>query len=216
MKKALFIGIFVSISSIILNAQNASDLFNSKDVKISWLGIDFSHAKLIGSFAEFSEMGTKSTIVIKNKYFTGWNKLILNEAKKYDIKGMLYRNSITNDIDMIMAKNAQTPEASIESYNAITYNNEDITKFVNEYNTEGKSGIGIVFLVENLNKSITEASIYFVAINLSTKEVLIAERFIETPKGIGIRNYWANTFYKMIKDIQSNKYSQWQSKYAKK
>ena len=54
MKKALIIGIFCSISSSFLNAQTAEDLFKSKNVKVSWLGIDFSHAKLIGDFGEFT------------------------------------------------------------------------------------------------------------------------------------------------------------------
>ncbi len=36
----------------------------------------------------------------------------------------------------------------MEDYNNPKYTHEDITKFVNEYDTQGKSGIGVVKIQE--------------------------------------------------------------------
>ena len=60
-------------------AQEAKDLFKASDVPICWLGVDFSHVKLIGDFTEFSSAGEKNVVEIRDKYFPKWNQLILAE-----------------------------------------------------------------------------------------------------------------------------------------
>jgi len=99
---------FILLTSYILNAQTVSDLFRHSDVKISWLGVDFSHVKLIGNFAEFSDAGEKSTLQIRDKYFPNWNRLILDEPTRYDLKGMLRKDNLYIDIDDVTKLNAKT------------------------------------------------------------------------------------------------------------
>lgn len=195
--------------------QKTSDLFYSNS-KVSWLGIDFSHVKLIGVFSEISETGVKNSTNIKNKYFPSWNNLFLTESDKYDIKGMLQLNEITNDIDMIMAKNAQTPDDGLEAYKAVNFTSDDLKNFVNEYSLDGKTGLGVVFIVESLNKTSLEASLYCVILNMATKEILISQHFVKSPSGFGLRNYWAGAFYKTIREIKSDVYSQWKRQYGRK
>ena len=56
MKKLCLLFLLLSCAG---NSQTVNDLFHESDVKITWLGIDFSHVKLIGDFAEFFEAGEK-------------------------------------------------------------------------------------------------------------------------------------------------------------
>jgi len=49
--KKHFIIILIFIISIAGISQTAKDLFNPNDLKVYWLGIDFSHVKLIGDFS---------------------------------------------------------------------------------------------------------------------------------------------------------------------
>ena len=208
MKKKI-ITILLLVVALIGKSQTAKDLFNPSNVKISWLGIDFSHVKLIGDFSQFNGAGEKSNIQIRDKYFASWNKLIINEPDKYDIKGMLRKDTIYYDIDMIMKINSATPIDEMDSYNTPKYTRKDIEDFISKYDTEGKNGIGILFLAESLNKSLKEAYFHFVAIDMKTKKILIYDRLREKPKGFGLRNYWAGSIYHFIKEIKKERYDIW-------
>lgn len=166
------------------NGQTASDLFYSKEVKVSWLGIDFSHTKLIGSFEQIQGVLNQSPQEIKNDYFPRWNRLIINEAQKYDVNAMLRKENVRYDIEMIMGLNALTPIGNMQVDNPPDYTRADIEKFVSEYKLEGKSGIGVVFVNECLNKAWEEAIFHVVVLNLSTKEILIYERIKENRKDL--------------------------------
>jgi hypothetical protein len=213
-KSILFI--FICLLSIASYAQTAEDLFTASDTKVSWLGIDFSNVKLIGDFSQFHGAGEKNASQIKNTYFPAWNMLILNEREKYDVAGMLRKDKVIYDIDMIMDINKDAPLEEMETYNAPTYSKEDIEKFVKKYKTMGKEGIGIVFVAESLNKANTEAWFHFVAINLTNNKVLVHDRIRGEPSGIGLRNYWAGAVRDVIKEISKSRYRDWKSDYAKK
>lgn len=213
MKKTLTL-LLLCITTITWS-QKAEDLFHSSDVKFSWLGIDFSHVKLIGDFSQFSGLGDKSSYQVKTIYFPAWNKLVVNEREKYDVNGMLRKDNIFYDIDMIMGINEKTPLEDLEAYNSPVYTREDIVKFINAYDTEGKSGIGVVLIAESLNKAEKEAYFHFAAINLSTKEILIHQRLRGEPGGFGIRNYWAGSIHDVMKQIEKIYYRSWRAEYAR-
>ena len=110
--------VLLNIISASIKSQDLDDLFKSKDSKITWLGIDFSHAKFIGGFAEMYGVGTNNGTQIRDKFFPEWNYFIVKEPKKYDIKGMLRKNFITIDINMINKLNSETKPENIESNNS--------------------------------------------------------------------------------------------------
>lgn len=211
--------LFSLIALLVVNitfAQKAEDLFTAGDTQVSWLGIDFSHVKLVGQFSQFAGAGEKSASQIKSIYFPGWNNLIPDEREKYDVAGMLRKDHVTYDHDMVMAINAKTPVEELETHNAPQYTREDIEKFVGGYDTSGKEGIGVLYVAEVLNKASTEAWFHFVAINMKTKEILIHDRLRGEPSGVGIRNYWAGAIHDVIRQISKNKYKDWKSQYARK
>lgn len=205
----------VSIAFILLSqtvsSQVIQDLFRVSEYKVSWLGIDFSHVKLIGGFTQFSGAGTQSVVDVRNNFFPAWNNLVLSEPDKYDIKGMLRKGEITYDISMIMNLNANCPVEEMEGQNTPNYSKEDIQKFVSSYPIENKSGIGVLLVAESLNKNAQEGYFHFVVINLSTKEVLFQERMRGEPTGFGLKNYWAGSYYRIMKDIRDSYYQKWKS-----
>jgi hypothetical protein len=201
--------------SMFANAQSAEDLFRASDTKVYWLGIDFSHVQLVGDFSQFNDAGEKSSIEVKNKYFPAWNNIVLHEAKKYDVKGMLRKENLTYDIDMMADVNSKAATEELETSNPVEYRREDIEKFVKRYKSSSKDGIGVAFVAESLNKIELEAWYHFVAIDLATNKILVYDRIKGKPAGIGLRNYWANTIYDVIKEIKSDRYKQWKNKYAK-
>lgn len=208
----VFLIIFTAISS---KAQNVDDLFSSTDTKITYLGIDFSHVKLIGNFAEFFEAGRKNVMEIRDFYFPRWNRVVVDEREKYDIGGMLRKYNVYYDLDMINSVNARTNPDSLESFNAVVLSPEDISRIVSKYDLAGRQGIGVVFVAESLNKSAEEAYFHFVAINMDTRQVLFQRRLRGQPQGFGLRNYWINSLYRIINDVKYYYYNEWRIKTTK-
>jgi hypothetical protein len=213
MKKIGF-ALMLSLCVVSANSQTAQDLFRS-DVPVTWMGIDFSHVRLIGNFSEFLEIGVKSPVQIITTYFPRWNYIVLEESEKYDIRGMLRRYDIRYDIDMIMDLNYNANPDSMVSWQTKRFNREDIQTYVDRYDLAGMDGIGVVFIAECLNKTFEEAYFHFVAVNLKTGEVLFHQRLRGEPGGIGLRNYWANSLYRVINDIKCYYYSNWKEDFKK-
>ncbi len=216
MKKTFLLSIIVSLISFTGQTQSVTDLFTKSETKIYWLGIDFSHVKLIGDFTQFAEAGTVATTTIKAKYFTGWNDLILKEKEKYDIGGMMRKENIIFSIDGIAKINATTATEEMEADLSPNYAKEDIQKFIKSYDFGQKEGIGLLLVAESLNKSRELAKYHFVAVNLATNAILLHEIFEEKPAGIGLRNYWARSFYEVIVEIRDKKYKSWKKEYVAK
>ena len=195
------------------HAQTAAQLFKSSDVRVTWLGVDFSNVRLVGDFSQFHGAGWKSPNQLRDQYFPSWNWLIMREPRKYDVKGMMRKPDMAFDLDMIMERNAKAKLEDMETYTAPVYTKEQIEGFVADYKLKGKEGIGIVLIAECLNKMGEEAYYHFVAFNMKTKQVLVHERIRSEPMGFGLKNYWAGSIARAIKDIRNIYYPRWRDKY---
>ena len=67
-----------------------------------------------------------------------------------------------------------------------------------------------MFVVESFDSSVKTAAIWVVITKTDTQEVVLCEKFLKKPGGIGTRNYWARTFYNVFYDIQSNTFLRWE------
>ncbi|MCX2745381.1 hypothetical protein OO013_15995 [Mangrovivirga sp. M17] len=199
------------IASTLIFAQNTNKLF-FPETPITWLGVDYSHMKIIGDFSQFAGNGTLTERDIKDKYFKSWNNLFIRESEKYDIKGMLDKTSISNDIDMIREVNQATDPSQMVSKLVPGYTSDQITSFVQSYNwdkVDNKKGVGVLFIAEAYDKVGLAGYYWFVAVDLETGKILLKDRLIGKPGGFGIRNYWAGSFYRIIKDIDRRHYKTW-------
>lgn len=206
----LFALLFVALFA---PGQSLADVFNN-DTKITWLGIDYSQAKLIGEWSQFNGAGDYSPAEVRDKYFPAWNHLLLEEAEKYDLKDMIRQDDIYIDIGMVMERNSAVSRRDLESYNPPNYTAEQIQGFVSSYDLEGKSGIGMVLINEYMSKHTDDAVYHFVLLDLATKNVLLHEKISSTPRGFGIRNYWGGSIYHLIQDVEKNYYARWKHEYG--
>ncbi len=212
MKKTIILSFLLLISTFIF-AQTAKDMVTASDVEVTWLGVDFSHVKLIGEFNQWASGGEKSSYQIQDIYFPAWNDLVLNEPKKFDLEGMLRKNDLGYDTDMIRKKNEEAPLEEMEADSEPDYSKEEIASFIKEYDGDGE-GIGVVFIAEALNKRRALATYHFVAFNRSNGEILIHEELKTEPSGFGLRNYWGGSIYRAIKEIRKEYYKKWRSEYT--
>ena len=188
-------------------SQTAKEAFSGGP--ITYLGIDFTQARLI------NDAGASGTD-LKEKHFPGINQVVVNEPKKYDLEKAL-KTTVTSDISVTEKANATIDADKIKSSSSADESRltaADIQNTVNQYDLAGKKGVGLVFVIEGLNKAGAKGSMYVTFIDMATKKVLFTERMVGKAGGFGYRNYWAKSVYEVIEDIQKSKYKEWKSKNA--
>ena len=101
--------------------------------------------------------------------------------------------------------------STLDASNFLHYSSKDFKPFVKDtiikmiqlYDLKDKTGIGLVFIAEYLDKPGTTAVYDLVYFSMPGGNVILWEREFGTPKGFGMRNYWASTIYEILKsDLQ--------------
>ncbi|HSY62887.1 MAG TPA: hypothetical protein VK796_13475 [Cytophaga sp.] len=211
---------FLSILSLVLvfafnsQAQNVQDIFGNTDYNVTWFGIDYSHAKIVGSLGLFGGKTPVSPADLRDRYYPAWNYLILDEPGKYDIAKMIHRQSVTKDISIVKQLNAAAHIDSIEASVTPYYTLQEIQQFISAYPIENKAGIGLVFIAESMNKASDDAYYHVVFFNMTTKEILLQERLRGAPVGFGIRNHWAGSYFSVMEYIKEDGYQKWRNQYG--
>lgn len=212
MRKFLVI-LSISLFCITGYSQSIQEFFN-KDIQVTWLGLDYTNCKIIGEWSQFNGAGEYGASEIRDKYFPAWNHLVLSEPDKYDLKSMIRQENIYIDIEMIMSKNAEVSIRNLEAYNPPNYDLDQIQEFVKNYDLDGRSGLGMVFINEYMSKYENFAVFHFVLLDMSTKEILLHQKCKGEPRGFGIRNYWAGSLHEVMGQIRKTHYPKWKRKYA--
>jgi hypothetical protein len=190
-----------------LSAQTLKEFFNSSEVPLTYLGVDFTQAKVFNDIAA-------NAMDIRDRQFAAINQVIVNEPKKYDFQKALSKSNVTNDISFVNAKNAKIDaEKIIESNSAdeVRFTKATIESIVKGYKFAGKKGIGLMFIMESMNKASAQASMYVTFIDIASGKVLLTERMTAKAAGFGFRNYWAKTVYEVLDDIKKSKYKEWKA-----
>jgi len=212
MKKIIFILLSV-VSFSILSQNTAKEIFSFNTVV--WYGLNFTKAKMIGQFDQAMGAGAASGNDLKNKWIPAWNSIILTEPKNFKIKEAFKKDEVFYDIAANEKLNANINSEELMTFNS--YKFDDAQKTVKEIVSKLKGGertegIGVTFIVESFNKSLDEAVFYVTVFDIKTKNILIIEKIIGKPVGIGLRNFWAGAVKHVIKQITTDYYKIWKSK----
>lgn len=192
MKKFILFVEFYGILSFQINAQyKTSDVFEVNE--ITWYGLDFSNVRLIGA------IGFKNPEKIKNYYFDVWNSLILAEAGKYNLAKFFQKESINNYLDIVKERNTLPDSDELVIEIEHSFGAEKVRQIISEYDSGNKDGIGLVFIVESLNKHEEKAFTWVTFFDIQSEQVLLTQRFDGKARGFGFRNYWAGAYHKIMK-----------------
>ncbi len=206
---ASFALVFVCLSAGNSQAQTLKEFFSNESTPLTYLGVDFSATKIEGETATAAEIVSK---------FEPINNVIVTEVKKYDVAGAFKRTNVSNFLEAVQKLNAEVNPATIKANGVADLEKgltpADIDKHVKKYDLHGQKGIGLVFIMDGMSKTNKEAYVYATLIDLSSKKVLLTERFTGKAQGFGFRNYWAYTIYKVLNSIDNGKYKEWKSKSA--
>lgn len=208
-----FVFLILAITNITYG-QTDKDIFTTNS--ITWYGLDFSKAKMVGRFTNFMNAGEKSSESIKNTYFEAWNKVICTEENKYSLKETFHVDNAIIDLDTVTKRNAKVDENTLMSPDPAI--NElrlrQIEEIIQNY-LSNKNGIGVLFIVEKFDKYEDLGTVDLVYFDESNGKILLSKRMFGKSGGFGIRNYWIKTIYNIMEDIGRAKWEKWQ-KEAKK
>ncbi|MBK6275743.1 MAG: hypothetical protein IPF58_14090 [Saprospirales bacterium] len=199
---------FLTWNVVSTNAQTVKDIFTD-ETPITYLEIDFSNSKFYG------DPGTVDGNEMVNLLKKINDVIVFEYAKKYNIAAAIKHSNIDLKIDLTDKLNVNIDGKKFITYNPGDINKlqeADINKIVGKYKTTGK-GIGMIFIVDNMDKSQNSTTAWVTFFNLGNKKVLLTEKMTSKAAGFGFRNFWTKPFYDMIKDIKTTYYTKWNSKY---
>lgn len=173
---------------------------------IVWFGLDFSEAKLIGS------EGFTDPVDIKTRFFDKWNRLIIDEADKYNFRSAFQKENLVYDLSVVEERN-KLPEADELVINTeYSLSRGAAEAIVKQYkSTEFTEGLGLVFVIESFNKLEQEGTMWVTFFDIATQEIILMEHYTGDAGGFGLRNYWARSVYEVIEKLEKN-YKTWKKK----
>jgi len=208
MKKQFILLAVIMILVPLAKAQDASMIFNSKEC--TWFGLDFSQSRMIGS------EGFQDPYQIKNHFFDSWNQLVVAEADKYNIGRAFLKDNVNYYLDAVEKRNELPNMDDLVINSEYTIPEEQVSVMIREYDMGDVTGLGIVFIVEAFDKLSETGRFWVTMFDAGTKEVLLTQKLTGKAGGFGIRNYWAKSYYNVLKDIEKDQYKKWRAKYGGK
>jgi hypothetical protein len=188
--KSLFIAVLIfSFFAGTMQAQDKKKAIAEKN--ITWFGIDYTLARFT--------LVTEDPAAIVSTSLKAINTLILTEPDKYDLKKFFSKTDVTPAVDMVNERNSKIDPTLLVVPDKYTITPEDVKKLVKSYDTGAKTGMGLVFVAENLNKVSQVGSYYVVFFDMASKEIIDSERREGKASGIGFRNYWAGSVLSVMK-----------------
>ena len=180
----MFIGF--STSSFSQENKKTAEIKN-----VVWLGVDFTAAKFTGV--------TDNSEIIVNQYIKSINTLVITEQAKFDFKKFFKLSEVTNDIDLVNEFNAKIDPSKLVVNDSYKFEMDKVKEVIKKYNVKDKTGTGLIFVAENLNKTTKSGSYYVCFFDLKTKEIIECKEKSGPVTGVGFRNFWASSIYVIMK-----------------
>lgn len=163
------------------------------DIKsVEWLGVDFTAAKFV--------LVPENPVVIVNKYLRSINTLVITEQAKFDIRRFFGIPEVINNIDLANDFNAKIDPSKIVTTNGYSFEMDKVKEVIQKYDVNDKSGTGMIFIAESLDKVKKTGSYYVCFFDLKTKEIIECKKKTAQVSGIGFRNYWASSIYVIMEN----------------
>ena len=201
MKHLKSIMLFVLIAfAFTAKAQTIQDVLSDKNIPITYYGIDFTKALLIGdSKARVSD--------IVARQYAGINDLMVNEADKYDFAGAFKRKELPANLELAKKRNDGIDSNKIVSSNTADYNHlseSDAAAIIKNYKTAGTDGLGLLLVVDAMSKPRERISAWVILFDNKTKKIVLNERHEgKVGMAFSFRTYWASGIKNIISSLAS-------------
>ncbi len=175
-----------------------SALAEYKHLPLTFLGLDFGLARMIGSH------GFNNPTAIRDRLFYSWNLILHNEKSKYDVQSNLGVPNYRTLFDWNASRNRFVRIETLVTDSPHFLSELQVIDYVaNYYNDIPADGIGLTFIVESFNKLEETAYIWPTFFDIASKKVIFTTRMAGRSGGLGIRNHWANAVHKVILGLRT-------------
>ena len=183
------------LTSSAFGQRSMNDFLNNR-CDVVWLGLDFSKARMIGS------EGFTDPVKIKDYYLNVWNNLMMTEADKYNWPKALMTSNLIIDYGPVEPRNATVNEKTMVINSSHTISEADVMDAVKKLKPVQKDGIGVVIVIEALDKGQAQGRGHIAFFDLGSKKLLHSQPVSGKASGFGFRNYWASSFHGMMQETQ--------------
>lgn len=189
----------ITIAAIGSMAQTPADVLKH-GTSVTFFGVDFSRCKGVVLGVNAEEM--------RDKYIPSINLLLVVEEDKYDVRKALKKSEVIIDLNDVNRCNQSLDLADFNIYSAKDikpFHKDTIAKMIQLYDLKDKTGTGLVFIAEVLDKPGITATYDLVYFSMPEGKIILYDRLTGTPKGFGMRNYWAYSIYDILKSGLQNR-----------
>jgi len=191
MKKNLLLIAF----SILLGMTGSSQSFDTNN--LTWFGIDYTNCYFLTPM-DFPNVGDLKTKL------RAWNDLVLYERDKYIDKTLKGKN-VKFELETVNKRNDQVnvkEHITDDGFKSSHLDPAKVREIISSYDIPPDlSGTGLVLIAESYSKPNEQGAYYVTFFDIATKKVLSTERMLGKPGGFGLRNYWAKTYYNVLKEV---------------
>ena len=162
---------------------------------ITFYGVDYSLVRVYGASESPTQFRTA---------FAAINDLCITEPKKYDISKFTGKKLNEISLDAVSEVNHKinlhdlvttTPDYTLDA--------TQITQAVRRLPIKkGAEGTGAVVVAQLLNKADNRGTYELVYFDVATREIIDGITLSGKAGGFGLRNFWAGSLYKALKDLR--------------
>lgn len=205
-KTAIKLSLLIALSGLFLkpaSAQTKAEIFDKK-TPVTWLGMDFSQMKFIGSEEAYKKEVINAEFV--GKYIPLWENFFLKEPKKYNPARAVHRDTVhfamnvTEKVNSALTKNFFDTDPG----HFKTLTEKDIDAIIKNYDFLGNKGIGMLLIVEGMDKGRAQGGAWVTFVDMDKKTVLYTVFRTGNSRGFGFRNYWAHPWPVILDDFGSD------------
>ena len=202
--KKIMLALLLPLAPMASFAQTLHDFYSNTAITGTFLGCDFTKAKIINDLYPPAEW--------VSNVIPSLHDLMTKEFKKYDVKAAFRRSALDNDFTAVEKHNQGMKPESLPATSATPLKAEDVKAVVRSLHYGGKSGIGILFVVESIDKPAKQIFVWVTLMcDMKSGQCPVHRKRVEgkVGSGIGERNIWANGIKSIIEEVDKHKYNEW-------
>ena len=170
---------------------------------VTYLGLDFTHARLVDTYA-FAD-----TEIVRGTLLYQWNHMVTSEPDKYDVPKYFGKPTIVLNLKIMDDRNSKIDATTLIQDGFYTLKRDEVPQIVSSIDFGGLEGLAVFFIVGSYNKIILNGAYFLVVYDIDHSEILYVKNYSAKPKGFGLRNFWAKTYYTILKQVQSDWKRNW-------
>ena len=167
---------------------------------VRFYGIDFAPVKVVAAEETAGEFIAA---------FSEINRLLITEEDKYvaPLAARISKKIDYVNIDYVLKNvgNIDADELKI-NHTADPLTRQDLEFELQELDVKPADGLGLVVMAGELNKGTDYGTFYYVFFDNQTMNIIDIMPFKGKSGGMGLRNYWARSFYRTIAEINPSKF----------